>query len=112
MPKSPSTVAVRSLTLVVAFARHVFRPRSTLVDVERDRDQALQAVGELSSRTDTLEEQLDKLGRLLKQAEERTAEKAKQLEHVEARLWSHCRSHRIRDEMTAQQVLGHKKTTQ
>lgn len=59
--------------------------RSVVKDAERERDQALEAVGELSAKTDALEEQLDSLGRLLKDAQERTSEKVKQLQDVEVR---------------------------
>lgn len=57
--------------------------RSELVKTERERDQALKAVGELSSRTDSLEEQLERLGRLLKDAQDRASEKARQLQDAE-----------------------------
>lgn len=57
--------------------------RSELVTLEGERDQALKAVGELSSRTDSLEEQLERLGRLLKEAQVRAHEKAKQLQDAE-----------------------------
>ena len=61
------------------FARY----RRTLSGTEAERDQALEAVGELSSKTDSLEGQLERLGNLLKQAQDRTAEKAKQLMDAE-----------------------------
>lgn len=51
--------------------------------MEGERDQALKAVGELSSRTDSLEEQLERLGRLLKEAQERALDKAQQLQQAE-----------------------------
>lgn len=51
--------------------------------MEGERDQALKAVGELSSRTDSLEEQLERLGRLLEEAQERALDKAQQLQQAE-----------------------------
>lgn len=54
--------------------------------METERDRALQAVGELSSKTDSLEGQLDRLGKLLKQAQDRVAEKTKQLIDAEVIL--------------------------
>lgn len=51
--------------------------------MEGERDQALKAVGELSSKTDSLEEQLERLGRLLKEAQDRALDKAQQLQHAE-----------------------------
>lgn len=54
--------------------------------METERDRALQAVGELSSKTDSLEGQLDRLGKLLKQAQDRAAEKTKQLVDAEVML--------------------------
>lgn len=60
--------------------------RSELVKTEGERDQALKAVGELSSRTDSLEEQLERLGRLLKDAQDRASEKARQLQDAEVSL--------------------------
>lgn len=54
--------------------------------METERDRALQAVGELSSKTDSLESQLDRLGKLLKQAQDRVAEKTKQLIDAEVIL--------------------------
>ncbi|CAM9261209.1 unnamed protein product, partial [Ectocarpus sp. 12 AP-2014] len=54
--------------------------------VEVERDQALEAVGQLSAKTDSLEEQLQNLGRLLEEARERVSEKAQQLQHAE-RSW-------------------------
>lgn len=50
---------------------------------ERQRDEALKAVGELSSRTDSLEQQVAKLGELLQESRQRTSEKAKQLQDAE-----------------------------
>lgn len=57
--------------------------RLALASTAKERDQALEAVGELSSKTGSLEEQLDKLGRLLKEAQERTVDKARQLQEAE-----------------------------
>lgn len=57
--------------------------RSRVAAVEGERDQALEAVGQLSAKTDSLEEQLENLGRLLEEARERVSEKAQQLQHAE-----------------------------
>lgn len=57
--------------------------RSRVEAAEAERDQAVEAVGQLASKTDSLEEQLDKLGRLLEEARERVSEKAQQLQHAE-----------------------------
>lgn len=56
---------------------------SRLEEVEGERDRALKAVGELSSKTDSLEEQLERLGRLLKEAQDRAFDKAQQLQRAE-----------------------------
>lgn len=57
--------------------------RSNVEAAEAERDQALEAVGQLASKTDSLEEQLENLGRLLEEARERVSEKAQQLQHAE-----------------------------
>lgn len=57
--------------------------RSTLTVTKEERDQALDRVGELSSKTDSLEEQVAKLCRLLQESQHRTAEKAKQVQDAE-----------------------------
>lgn len=51
--------------------------------MEGERDQAVEAVGELSSKTNSLEGQLERLGRLLKEAQDRALDKAQQLQHAE-----------------------------
>ena len=64
---------------------HVPLPRSRVAATEGERDAAVAAVKQLSDKTDSLEEQLDKLARLLEEARERLDEKAQQLEHAEVR---------------------------
>lgn len=57
--------------------------RSKVEVAETERDQAVEAVAQLASKTDSLEEQLENLGRLLEEARERVSEKAQQLQHAE-----------------------------
>lgn len=65
------------------FFSFLFVSRSRVAVTEGERDQAVAAVGQLSDKTDSLEEQLDKLGRLLEEARDRLSKKAQQLEHAE-----------------------------
>ncbi len=70
-------------TIRLAWRRYCISCRSRLAATEGERDQAVEAVGQLKGKTDSLEEQLDKLGRLLEEARERVSEKAHQLQHAE-----------------------------
>lgn len=74
----------RPTTDLPSLFRLLPRSRSRLATTEAERDRAVAAVQQLSDRTDSLEEQLDKLGRLLEEARERVSEKAQQL-HITRR---------------------------
>lgn len=74
-------------TAALSFSYFVYRGlccnRSRLEEAEGERDQAVEAVAELSSKTGSMEEQLQGLGRLLKEAQDRALDKAQQLQHAE-----------------------------
>lgn len=81
MPSNPRKRRILSL-LFVAFVVSLLC-RSKVKAAETERDQAVEAIGQLASKTDSLEEQLETLGRLLEEARERVSEKAQQLQHAE-----------------------------